>query len=137
MPWLEQHLPDLLLWLTALTIVTLVAAVVAIPWVVARLPADYFHHSRREPLPRRGLSGLLLSTVKNLAGLLLVLLGLVLLFTPGQGLLTILLGMLLMNFPGKYRIERAVARRKGVFGALNWIRERRGLPAFLPPDSPD
>ncbi|QFU76607.1 hypothetical protein EY643_13600 [Halioglobus maricola] len=127
-------LPQLLVWVTVLSGATFLAALVAVPWVVKRLPQDYFSRPQRlsadEP---RGVTAYLLAGLKNLFGAILVLLGILLLFTPGQGLLTLLAGLLLMNFPGKYRLERAVVARKGVFRALNWMRQRQGLPDF---DSP-
>ena len=80
-----------------------------------------------------GADGLLLMGIKNLLGALLVLLGIIMLFTPGQGLLTLLVGLLLMNFPGKYRLERTLVARPGVFRALNWLRGRRGAgPMEMP-----
>jgi len=69
----------------------------------------------------------------GLVGALLVLLGMVMLVTPGQGLLTLLVGLLLMNFPGKYRLERWLVGRRGVLTALNWLRRRGGHAPFEPP----
>ncbi len=134
MAWLEQHAPELIFWVTIASLLTLLGAILAVPWILSRLPVDYFSAPERRPLCRQyGPPGLLLSLAKNLLGLALLLLGLVMLLTPGQGLLTILLGLLLMNFPGKYHLERAVVQREGVMKALNWIRRRRGQPPF---DSP-
>ncbi|MFV8817021.1 PGPGW domain-containing protein [Haliea sp. E17] len=136
MSWLEQHIPDIVLWVTLLSVLTLVGAIVAVPWVIGRLPVDYFTTQERQALyHQRGISSLLLGLLKNILGLALLLLGLLMLFTPGQGLLTMLLGVLLMNFPGKYHLERAVARRRGVMKALNWMRQRRNLPPLEAPDS--
>ena len=66
-------------------------------------------------------------------GMLLVLLGLIMLVTPGQGILTLLVGLLLMNFPGKYQLERWLVSRRGVMRALDWLRKRKGQPPFDPP----
>lgn len=131
---LPDWLPQLLFWGSAVSLATLVATVVAVPWVVGRLPADYFSQPRRAVLPQdRSFPGLLLMGFKNLLGAVLVLLGIIMLFTPGQGLLTLLVGLLLMNFPGKYRLERTLVARPGVFRALNWLRGRRGAgPMELP-----
>jgi|TARA_B110000483_G_C18031019_1_gene478733 hypothetical protein len=49
----------------------------------------------------------------------LFLVGLLLLFLPGQGLLTILIGLMLMNYPGKSRLEQKIVRMPGVLASLN------------------
>lgn len=128
---ITPYIPTLLWWGTGISVLTLAVTVVAVPWVVARLPADYFNQAHREVLPQdRSVPGLLLMGVKNLLGAILVLLGILMLFTPGQGILTLLVGLLLMNFPGKYRLERALVARPGVFRGLNWLRQRRGEGPF-------
>lgn len=116
--------------------IALPAAVAVI--VVLRLPADYFTHSRRDPLYRHGthpLLGWFLVVLKNLSGLVLVILGVVMLFTPGQGLLTLLVGLMLLNFPGKYRLERRLVRLGPVIPALNWLRGRWGRAPLMDPDA--
>jgi hypothetical protein len=126
----------LLGWATLLSLGTLVAVLIAVPWVVARLPADYFANPRREPWRGVGgapLAAIALGLAKNVLGLCLVLLGVLLLFTPGQGLLTLLAGLLLMNFPGKYRFERWLVNNTGVLKPLNWLRRRRGQEPFRAP----
>ena len=133
---MNQHLELLLVWAGALSLLGLAAAVVGVPWVVARLPADYFNQSHRAVWRAWGDEpwfALLLGAIKNLVGAALVLLGVVMLVTPGQGLLTLLVGLLLMNFPGKYRLERWLVGRRGVLAALNWLRRRGGHPPFEPP----
>jgi archaellum biogenesis protein FlaJ (TadC family) len=130
----QEYLPQLLLWATALSVVTVVATIVLVPVVLERLPEDYFARPRRsQGASRRSPLQLLTITVKNLVGGILVVLGLLMLFTPGQGLVTLLAGLLLMNFPGKYRLERAVMSRPAVFRAVNWLRRRNGLTDFQPP----
>ncbi len=107
--------------------------------MVLRLPPDYFTHTRRDPLYRHGthpLIGWTLVLFKNLSGLVLVALGVVMLFTPGQGLLTLLVGLMLLNFPGKYRLERRLVRLDPVIPALNWLRMRWGRPALIDPADP-
>lgn len=126
-----------LLWLaTGLSVMAIVATAVAIPWVVSRLPDDYFSRDARA-VWRRSAPEPLLAVVggllKNLLGAVLVLLGIIMLFTPGQGLLTILIGLMLLNFPGKYRLERWLVLRPGVLRALNWLRRRHGRRPFQRP----
>ncbi len=133
MDW-TQLLGELVIWGMALSLITLVVALVAVPWVVCRLPQDYFSRPRRHTLrDQSGPGYLALVVVRNLLGAVLVLAGLAMLFTPGQGMVTLLTGLLIMNFPGKYRLERAVVAREGVARTLNWLRRRRGLSPFDPP----
>lgn len=130
------NLEALFLWTGGLSVFGIVATIIGVPWVVARLPHDYFNQPERavwresddEPV-----FALVLGVLKNVLGALLMLLGLVLLFTPGQGMLTLLVGLLLMNFPGKYQMERWLVGRPGVLAALNWLRGRGGHEPFDPP----
>ena len=68
----------------------------------------------------------LLLTLKNLAGVVFVLLGIAMLVLPGQGLLTILIGIIFLNFPGKYRFERWLIQRGPVHRTVDWLRRRAG-----------
>lgn len=127
----------LLLWASGLSLLLLLATVLAVPWVVTRLPADYFDHTRRWHWREESghpLLALALAMLKNSVGVVLVILGAVMLVTPGQGVLTLLVGLLLMNFPGKYRLERWLVQRPGVLGTLNWLRRRKALPEFETPN---
>lgn len=134
MATLERLLPDIVLWGTVISLLSLVATIVAVPWVVSRLPEDYFSAGRRHPLGEQtGPITLMLSLLKNLLGAILVMIGFILLFTPGQGILVALVGLLIMNFPGKFRLERALVRRESVLNGLNWLRRRQSLPPFEAP----
>ena len=98
------------------------------------LPVDYFSGPRRHALREQlGLGAWMLVLLKNVAGGLLVMIGFILLFMPGQGVLMMLVGLLIMNFPGKYRLERLLVAREGVFRALNWLRVKHSLPPFENP----
>lgn len=126
----------LIFWGGLITVLSGLLSLIAVPWLVARLPEDYFCHRRRAPLRRKAahpLPALALAALKNLIGLLLVLLGLVMFVTPGQGLLTLLVGLMLLNFPGKYRLERWIVTRPKVLPALNWIRRKMGKRPLVDP----
>ena len=127
---------QLLLWGTGLSLLAVVGTIIGVPWVVTRLPHDYFSRPRRavwRDTADEPVFALVLGVLKNLLGALLVLLGLVMLVTPGQGLLTLLVGLLLMNFPGKYQMERWLVLRPGVLRGLNWLRGRRDQAPFDTP----
>ena len=123
-------------WLVAVAAASWVVTLLAVPVLIARIPVDYFSREQRHTMyseARHPVVGWALATLKNVFGVLLVMIGLVMLVTPGQGVLTILIGLLLVNFPGKYRLERWVVLRPGVLRALNGFRARIGKP---PLDSP-
>ncbi len=71
--------------------------------------------------------------IKNLLGLFLVLLGVLLSVPgiPGQGVLTILLGIVLLDFPGKRRLERSMLARPRLRRAVDRLRHRFGRPPFV------
>ena len=124
MAW-EERWQEVIVWAGAMSLVLAVLTVIAVPWVIVRLPADYFVRPRREAWrlsPSRLPGALLFTLLKNLLGLALAVLGIIMLVTPGQGLLTLLVGLLLMNFPGKYRLERWLVTRKGIMRGMNWLR---------------
>lgn len=125
---------SLLLALGLFSILSLLVSLFLIPFLIVRIPVDYFSGEKRHLLPwaRRHMVirwiGLIL---KNLFGTLFVMLGFAMLFLPGQGLLTMFIGILLLNFPGKYRLERCLIRRPSVRNAANWLRRRAGRPPLL------
>ncbi|ABW68183.1 PGPGW domain-containing protein [Desulfosudis oleivorans] len=126
--WIYHH-EMLLGWLTLGSLAVFIGTLVLVPWLVARIPADYFSHGRRQQAPwagNRPLLRLLLLIGKNLLGALVVIAGMMMLVLPGQGLLTIFLGALLLDFPGKYRLERWVVSRGLVLRPVNRLRRRAG-----------
>ena len=126
----------LLFWAGAASLLALLCTIVAVPWLVTRLPPDYFARERRfvwRELATEPVLAVAVGLLKNLLGVLLLVLGLVMLVTPGQGVLTVLAGLLLMNFPGKYQLERWLVLRPGVLRGLNWLRGRQNQPPFDTP----
>ena len=63
---------------------------------------------------------------KNMAGGLLVLLGLVMALPgiPGQGVLTMIVGLTMLDFPGKRGLERRLIGRPHILAAINRLRAR-------------
>lgn len=135
--WLAPLLsPAVLTGLTVFSVLTFVASVVGVPYFLSRLPSDYFSRREREalgipegPKPR---FRVVLRVLRNLLGLLLVLLGVAMLVLPGQAVITILVGVFLMDFPGKRRFERWVIGRPRVMRTLNSLRHRAGKPPIEP-----
>ncbi len=143
MDWLREHWDvlvqheGLVALIGGLSLLTLIVSFIAVPAVVRRMPHDYFlendemAEALREQHP--GLRILFL-ILKNLLGSILVISGLIMFVTPGQGVLTLLTGLLLMNFPGKRRLEIWLIRIGPVNRTINWIRNRGGKPPLQLPD---
>jgi hypothetical protein len=100
--------------------------------IVVNLPQNYFSSrfdgqlfSDSSPLLR-----VILIPLKNLVGLAMLILGIVLSLpgVPGQGLLTILLGLILVDIPGKRALEARIVGRPAILSILNKLRARFGKP---------
>ena len=114
-------------------VVTFAVSSAIAAFVLVKMPANYFHSSHgREFLtgshPTLRWAGIV---VKNLVGLLLVILGVVMMVAPGPGVLTILLGVTLLDFPGKRRLELKLISRPAVRHAIDRVRARFGRPPLL------
>ncbi len=126
-------------WIAVGSFIMFVVSIATIPLILARIPVDYFtiaghqrqrlQHKQRHPILR-----LFLACIKNTLGALLLTVGIIMLFTPGQGLLSILFGLMIMNYPGKYRLECSIIRKPIIFNAINVMREKQDHPPLLHPD---
>ena len=131
--WLRAH-DTLLMWLVIASILTFIASIAAVAWVIVRVPPDYFTRTKPEHGPwanRHPLIRLLLVGAKNFLGLVLVIAGILMLVLPGQGVLTILAGIVLLDIPGKHHLLLWLIGRPAVFKSLNWVRTRAGREPFV------
>jgi multisubunit Na+/H+ antiporter MnhG subunit len=103
--------------------------------VMVKIPENYFSsHYERDFLPD---SPFLVRwgavIVKNIFGVFLVLLGIVLSLpgVPGQGVLTILLGLIMIDIPGKRPIEARIIKRPAVLNAINKLRAKYNKPSLI------
>ena len=116
-------------------LVTFSANLALVSVILVKIPADYFQNSssnkflaNQSPVVR-----VLAIIGKNLAGVLLVILGILLSLpgVPGQGILTILLGVMLLDFPGRRSLERRIVGWPKVFNAINKLRGRFNKPPLV------
>jgi ABC-type phosphate transport system permease subunit len=103
-----------------------------VSFILVKIPANHFSKSRKTkfwsgPRPMLHAAGVI---GKNIGGVLLVALGIVLSLpgVPGQGLLTVLLGIMLLDFPGKHRLEQKLLSRPSIVNAINRLRARFDKP---------
>jgi hypothetical protein len=117
------------------SVVTFVASIAVVSFVLVRLPANYFHssHAREFLVERHPVLRAFGIFAKNLLGLVLVALGIIMSMpgVPGQGVLTILLGVMLLDFPGKRALEARIVSQPRVYRAINSLRARFDRPPLL------
>ena len=116
----------------AIFLVSFFANLGIVSLILVKLPADHFSKKRKTKFwagPRPWIHALKVIG-KNIAGVLLVALGIVLSLpgVPGQGLLTVLLGIMLLDFPGRHRLEQKLLSRPGIVNAINKLRGRFEKP---------
>lgn len=135
MDWLlssvQQYVStETLVTLTALSVVFFVGSLIAIPFILVRLPTDFFDIR----VPRRWMEDhhpvlrLLGHLVKNVVGTIFLFAGFLMLFLPGQGILTMLIGVTMLDFPGKRKMEAKMIGQPAVLGTINNMRQKFGKP---------
>jgi hypothetical protein len=127
--WLQRSLTGAGLWWgVAVSAVLFFASLALAVTIVISWPPDHFKlvdpppfWAHRHPVVRA-----VGYVAKNLAGVLLILLGIVMAVpgVPGQGFLTIIIGITLLNFPRKRRLERRLIGRPSILRNINRLRAR-------------
>jgi len=127
---------EVLLALFVFSVVGFVGSLIAIPFILIRLPPHYFD----ERYPRTWMEDhhpilrLIGHVIKNAVGVVLLLAGVAMLFLPGQGILTMLIGVSLLDFPGKRHLEAKLISQPTVLKTINGLRERFGQPPLTVAD---
>lgn len=130
--WLGDYLtPGVAIVLSLASLVMFIASVVITPWLLVRMPADYFLRDKPHLWTRLRQSPpwtCVVLLVKNALGVVCVGAGILMLVLPGQGLLTILVGIFLLDFHGKKELEKKLVSRPKILKSINWLRRHYGRP---------
>lgn len=132
--WVQLH--RLMFWsISAVSLLFFIGTAVMLPSLVARIPQDYFLPTTdRSPWHASPSSGrFVYHLIKTIAGLVLIMAGMVMVIIPGQGIITILMGIVLMDFPGKRRLALRIIRNPTVLRSINWMRARSDRPPLVLP----
>ena len=124
---------DVLIGLTIASIIGFIGSLIAIPWILIRLPSDYFdlrvpRHWMKDQHPVLRIIGLI---IKNFVGTIFLIAGFLMLFLPGQGLLTMLIGISFIDFPGKRKLEAKIVGQRTVLNAINIMRKKFNKPPLI------
>lgn len=129
---------ELTAWLLPIALITIpitvaitVGAYFLFPFVVARLPVDYF----RNRDCHRPSKSIVTRFLRNAVGGFLLVIGPIVVLPifvlpPGSGLALMVVGLALMDFSGKQAVLDRAVRFPGVLPLLNWMRKRRRVPPF-------
>lgn len=123
---------DVLVSLTIVSIIGFIGSLIAIPWILVRLPSDYFdlrvpRYWMKDRHPILRMMGLV---IKNMVGVVFVVVGFLMLFLPGQGLLTMLIGISFLDFPYKRKLEARIIGQPTIFNAINVMRHKFHKPSL-------
>jgi hypothetical protein len=128
---------EVLLWISIGSGIALLLTAIAIPIVIVKLPADYLINDQKKSWldTQPTLVRAVFRGGKNLFGVVLVLLGIIMLVLPGQGVLSIILGLSLVDFPGRRALQYKLIRRPKVIDSINWIRKKFHRPPLKMPET--
>lgn len=139
MDWLSRQWNALtlnqILVFGGLFVASLAFSFIVLAVVMVKIPENYFSsHYEQDFMPNsRFLVRWGAVIAKNLLGLFLVILGIILSLpgVPGQGLLTILLGLIMLDIPGKRPLEARIIKRPTILAAINSLRARFNKPPLV------
>ena len=122
-----------ILWGLLVTVVTIIISYALIVYGMVKIPADYFSSTYVKNIDRDQHFSLRWAAfiIKNVVGFLLVIAGVIMIFTPGPGVPTILLGLIMMDIPGKRPLEAKLIQRPTVLSAINHLRARYNKPPLI------
>ena len=130
--WLKNYWASLawsdILTAVGLFILSLALSFAALAIVAVKIPRNYFSsHYRQDFLPDSTWIVRWGATIgKNIVGIFLILLGIVLSLPgiPGQGILTILIGLIMVDIPGKRPLECRIVKWPKVLSKINKLRKK-------------
>ena len=132
MEWLANFWETLTLGKILLGVLILIVsfavstAIVSI--IMVKIPANYFHSDYEHHFltDKHPVLRWTVIIIKNIVGVLLILIGLVMAFpgVPGPGVLTILIGLIMVDLPGKRKLEAMIIKRPAIWSAVSHLRAR-------------
>lgn len=117
-------------WVGIVSFVVFVASLLLTPILLGKVPQDYFVHTNQQKVEIKHLGHLIIVISRTIVGFVLLIAGIIMLVTPGQGIISILLGLFLMEFPGKRKLELKLINHEPTFKALNWLRGKANKDPF-------
>lgn len=120
-------------WGILFSVITIIASYGLIVVGMIKIPADYFSSTYVREINKDNHFSIRWTAfiVKNVVGFLLIIAGIIMIFTPGPGVPTILLGLIMMDIPGKRPLEARLIQRPMVLSAVNDLRAKYNKPPLI------
>lgn len=128
-----QTFQSVLPFFAGLSVITFCISLLCIPWLVSKLPQNYFQNpkNRKETIASQStISAPIVFLLRNLIGFVLFTAGIAMLFLPGQGIITMIIGIGVMSFPYKQYLIYRATRPTSIQSTMDWIRKKTGKDSF-------
>jgi Putative transmembrane protein (PGPGW) len=131
MDFLKDLIPESLLFgLTVGSAIAFGVSLLLVPLIMVRLPSNYLN---APPQKSGWWNNPMVRIVRNVLGVALVVLGILLLVLPGQGIFSIVLGVSLTDFKRKREVQRKLIGSGKALRFINKLRKRFGQKPLEPP----
>ena len=127
--YLDQY-EELFIMIGVISAAVFVLTLLLTPYLLGLMPVDYFSSKRKHAIEIKSVWDFVKFILTTVIGIFLVLAGIIMLVTPGQGVISILLGLFLMKFPGKRELELKFINHTPTYKTLNWLRHKAGKAPF-------
>jgi len=118
-----------------LIVVSFAVSTFIVSVIMVQIPANYFHSDYEHHFltDKHPILRWTVIVIKNIVGVILILLGIVMMFpgVPGPGVLTVLIGLILIDLPGKRKVEALIINRPTILNAVNNLRTRYNKEPLL------
>ena len=121
---------NILVLFSIMSAVFFVVTLLLTPYLLGLIHSDYFTKANPHKLEIKHVGHIVVVIIRSAIGLVLFVVGVIMLVTPGQGVVSILLGLFLMEFPGKRKLELKLINHNQTFKTLNWLRAKAKKPPF-------
>jgi hypothetical protein len=111
---------------TVVSLVLMIGGLLAVRWLLVRLPADHF--------VRRHQHATWVKVLRGIAAFALMAAGIAMMVLPGPGILAFLMGASLVDHPIRQRIILGILRRRHVRKVMDRLRLRAGKQPFVIPE---
>lgn len=123
------------LWLIGLGLGVTILGGIAAMIVVVKLPKDYFTRTPKKSGWHGNIGRKLGKIAKNVAGLALIVGGVLLSLPgiPGPGIVILILGLAITDIPGKHKLILWIAKKPAVMRSMNRVRRKFHKPNLVMP----